>query len=348
MRSSSSRSALFLSFVFLFFSFYFTSPTMSSDDESTNPAKDVGATPNSADEAGAAGQGEFPAEEHEKAAPLSAVAKQREPHTAPSPADSRSEEGEARSDDSPDEGGQRAARDGDDHAAATAGDAPPLPAEAPPGQDADDGWSAQWDAANQTWYFYNRFTGVSQWDNPRQPSATTATAAGSAAAAPPIPQISQPASIAGGYNPAIHGSWDPNASYAQAYRSPDATDDTTAAAIDDEAEYQADLAIYHAEMQGADPTAAAAGFEYAANAAFNKRTGKTQAGDQNPERHSDASKSYRQMNAYFNVDQAANSHDGRSLKAERRGKQPTRKELSMWKEKRKARKEEKRRAWLRD
>ncbi|KAJ4420981.1 hypothetical protein N0V82_004023 [Gnomoniopsis sp. IMI 355080] len=339
----------------------------SDNNEPTSPAKeDVVASSTMAEEAADAPS----AASTEEAAVAAKEDEKPESQSAPSPADSRSEEGEARSDDSPEESDERAAsgRDGNEKHTTTAetdngdaqpplpneptpgdGDAPPLPAEAPPGQQqqVDDGWSAEWDATNQTWYFYNRFTGVSQWDNPRQPTAAAA------AAASQQPQISQPTSIAGGYNPAIHGSWDPNAPYAQAYKDPDAdgtTGGTTTTAAADEAEYQADLAMYHAEMQGADPTAAAAGFEEygAVPAAFNRRTGKTQAGDQNPERYSDANKSYRQMNAYFNVDQAANSHDGRSLKAERRGKQPTRKELSMWKEKRKARKEEKRRAWLRD
>lgn len=325
---------------------------MPSRNEPMSPAKDVvvAASSDVPEEAGAASQSSSPAKAGEEAGAASDAAKEEKPQTTPSPADSRSEEGEARSDDSPEKSEQKE-RDGDSHAGTDAqpplpneptpgdGQAPPLPAEAPPGQEVDDGWSAEWDATNQTWYFYNRFTGVSQWDNPRQPTADAGTAPGTSTAA--AQQISQPTSIAGGYNPAIHGSWDPNAPYAQAYKNPDAD-------AADEAEYQADLAMYHAEMQGADPTAAAEGFEYAVPAAFNRRTGKTQAGDQNPERHSDANKSYRQMNAYFNVDQAANSHDGRSLKAERRGKQPTRKELSMWKEKRKARKEEKRRAWLRD
>lgn len=335
---------------------------MPSDNEPTSPAKDTGAPSNVIEETRATSQSPSATKDREEPAQASEAAKEDEPQTAPSPADSRSEEGEARSDDSPEEKDKQE-RDGDHHTAddeaqpplpnepTPGGDdnAPPLPTEAPPGQEVDDGWSAEWDATNQTWYFYNRFTGVSQWDNPRQPSSSTTAegAPGISTFAAQQSQISQPTSIAGGYNPAIHGSWDPNAPYAQAYKDPNADDAA------DEAEYQADLAMYHAEMQGADPTAAAEGFEYgggggASAAAFNRRTGKTQAGDQNPERYSDANKSYRQMNAYFNVDQAANSHDGRSLKAERRGKQPTRKELSMWKEKRKARKEEKRRAWLRD
>lgn len=265
----------------------------------------------------------------------------------PSPADSRSEEGEARSDDSPmesehDDGEQDApplpeepvpgTEQGNSTAAA---EAPPLPNEAPPGQEADDGWSAEWDATHQAWYFYNRFTGLAQWDNPRVPTNGESSSSSAAAAAPPLPTanptISQLNSVAGGYNPAIHGSWDPNAPYAQAYKT--TTDNDT-----------------EQVAPAGDPTAldSEGGELYAQTAAFNQRTGKFQLDEQNPERYSDANKSHRQMNAYFDVDRAANSHDGRSLKAERRGKQPTKKELAMWKEKRKARKEEKRRAWLRD
>jgi hypothetical protein len=87
---------------------------------------------------------------------------------------------------------------------------------------------------------------------------------------------------------------------------------------------------------------------YGASGSFNRFTGRWQAADQNPERYNDESKSRRQMNAFFDVDAAANSHDGRSLKAERSGKKPTKSELKQFKEKRRAKKEEKRRAWLRD
>lgn len=215
---------------------------------------------------------------------------------------------------------------------ASDGDAPPLPTEAPPQQE-DDGWDAMWDATRQAWYFYNRFTGLSQWDNPRVQTATASAQPSSSAAA--TATISQPSSVAGGYNPAIHGSWDPNAPYAQAYKQADAADDDTTTAP-----YAAAAAAGEIGLEGADP--------YAQAAAFNSRTGRFQAADLNPDHFSDAAKSQRQMNAYFDVDRAANSHDGRSLKAERRGKQPTKKELAQWKEKRKARKEEKRRAWLRD
>ncbi|KAK7742037.1 hypothetical protein SLS53_004623 [Cytospora paraplurivora] len=229
--------------------------------------------------------------------------------------------------------------------------APPLPDEAPPGQTVDDGWDAMWDAGAQAWYFYNRFTGLSQWDNPRVPTASAipggasssaSTAPGATTTAPTAtapPTISQLTSVAGGYNPAIHGSWDPNAPYAQAYKQADG-----AGVEDEEGAAAAAATGYTAEfLEGG-----AALDPYAQAAAFNARTGKFQVSEQNPERYSDAAKSQRQMNAYFDVDRAANSHDGKSLKAERRGKQPTKKELAEWKQKRKARKEEKRRAWLRD
>ena len=54
------------------------------------------------------------------------------------------------------------------------------------------------------------------------------------------------------------------------------------------------------------------------------------------------------MNAFFDVDAAAHAHDGRSLRAERSARKLTKKELKMFKEKRREKKEEKRRAWLRD
>ena len=189
-------------------------------------------------------------------------------------------------------------------------EAPPLPAEAPPSESADDGWQPMFDERAQAYYFFNRFTNVSQWENPRVPEATAT-----------VTQSAKPTS--GGYNPAIHGDYDPNADYAQA----DAPD----------AEAGADQAAV------ANPADA-----YAATGAFNRFTGKWQAADFTPDRFSDESKSKRQMSAFFDVDAAANTHDGRSLKAERANKKISKKELQAFKEKRRDRKEEKRRAWLRD
>ena len=199
--------------------------------------------------------------------------------------------------------------------------APPLPMEAPPVQ--DDGWDPVWDDAQQAYYFYNRFTQQSQWTNPRVPDATQPTAPGvgnydripdrapgteDSASAPQRPY--------GGYDPAIHGDYDPNASYAQEEKAPE---------------------------EGTDPAAI-----YTATGVFNRFTGKWQPHNINPENHNDENKSKRQMSAFFDVDAAANSHNGKSLKAERSGKRLSKQELKAFKEKRKEKKEEKRRAWLRD
>jgi hypothetical protein len=54
-------------------------------------------------------------------------------------------------------------------------EAPPLPDEPPPDQE-DDGWEPKWEPTAKAWYFYNQRTGVSQWENPRVPEATTVVA----------------------------------------------------------------------------------------------------------------------------------------------------------------------------
>ncbi|WZH44427.1 WW domain-containing protein [Fusarium acuminatum] len=203
---------------------------------------------------------------------------------------------------------------------------PPLPNEPAPQQE-DDGWDCQWDPTTQAWFFINRFTGKSQWDNPRVATsaavpAVVAAAPGTQPGVPQPPASEKPA--AGGYNPAIHGDYDPNAWYAQGGKEEDQVVTTTTTAMGEPAEI------------------------YGATATFNRFTGQFQAAGTGPERHSDEAKSKRQMNAFFDVEAAANSHDGRSLKAERSGKKPSKAELKQFKEKRRARKEEKRRAWLRD
>jgi hypothetical protein len=200
---------------------------------------------------------------------------------------------------------------------------PPLPAEEPPaGTEQDDGWAPVWEESAQAFYFYNRFTGATQWTNPRVPETPQPPPPGVPAAAyspaVPAPTETLPTS---GYNPAIHGDYDPTAWYAQPVAPPEAP----------------------ASGAPADPAS-----QYAATAQFNRFTGRFQNPDLNPENFNDENKSKRQMNAFFDVDAAANSHDGRSLKAERSGKKLSKTELKQFKEKRKAKKEEKRRAWLRD
>lgn len=52
------------------------------------------------------------------------------------------------------------------------------------------------------------------------------------------------------------------------------------------------------------------------------------------------------MNAFFDVDSAANSHDGRSLKEERRNNKLSKKEIAEANQKRKDKKQAKRLAFL--
>jgi hypothetical protein len=203
--------------------------------------------------------------------------------------------------------------------------APPLPSEAPPlPTEEDDGWAPIWEESAQAFYFYNRFTGATQWTNPRVPDSTSTSTqlppppGLSPAPAPKTSQSPPPAEPATtGYNPVIHGDYDPTAWYAQ----PSSTAPPPTS-------------------QNLDP--------YAATAAFNRFTGRFQNSEITPENFNDENKSKRQMNAFFDVDAAANSHDGKSLKAERSGKKLSKTELKSFKEKRRVKKEEKRRAWLRD
>jgi hypothetical protein len=207
-----------------------------------------------------------------------------------------------------------------------AAEAPPLPNEPPPTTGDDDGWDFHWDATHQAYFFHNRITGASTWENPRLAgtSSTAGQPAAAAQATSAAPGVAEPPKNerppAGGYNPAIHGDYDPNAWYAQPN-----------------------------EVAPADPKQpAGAPPSYAASGSFNRFTGRWQADSLDPEQHNDENKSRRQMNAFFDVDAAANSHDGRSLKAERSGKKPSKAELKQFKEKRRAKKDEKRRAWLMD
>lgn len=205
-------------------------------------------------------------------------------------------------------------------------DVPPLPAEAPPAGAQDDGWAPVWDENAQAYYFYNRFTGHSQWTNPRVPEVQdTAPGVGNHDRIPDavstITEQPPPSRPYGGYDPAVHGDYDPTASYAQ----------------------EGGATAEQAPSEAADPNAI-----YTATGVFNRFTGKWQPTTLTPENFNDENKSKRQMSAFFDVDAAANSHNGRSLKAERSGKKLSKQELKAFKEKRRDKKEEKRRAWLRD
>jgi hypothetical protein len=197
----------------------------------------------------------------------------------------------------------------------------------------DDGWEALFEPTTQSYYFYNRFTRATQWENPRIPQAPVAYAPAYApGTGPPSTSLgapgtsSPPKKLYGGYNPAIHGDYDPDADYAK-----EAEKEEEEAAAAAAAAYKLDPAL-----------------QYAQAAQFNRFTGRFQDATINPENYNDENKSRRQLSAFFDVDAAANSHDGRSLKAERQGKRLSKKEVKAFKEKRREKKEEKRRAWLRD
>jgi len=262
------------------------------------------------------------------------------PETSPSVHESRqdSEDKEERDEDTRSgaesqeepESGEDTQNDDDTEASAPplpAESIPPLPNEAPPGQVEDDGWDPVWDDTAQAFYFYNRFTALTQWENPRVPEAAqpTAPGVGNHDRDATNGHSQPPPRATGGYDPAIHGDYDPNADYAQAHN-PSVSD----------------------EAYTADPSAADPNMIYTATGQFNRFTGKWQAAGLTPENFNDDNKSRRQMSAFFDVDAAANSHDGKSLKAERSGKKLTKAELKAFKDKRREKKEEKRRAWLRD
>lgn len=85
--------------------------------------------------------------------------------------------------------------------------------------------------------------------------------------------------------------------------------------------------------------------DYTAIMALNARTGSTQPSHLTADRHTDAAKSGRQMNAFFDVDAAANAHEGKSLKEERKAKKLSKAEVKAFNEARKEKKQKKRMAF---
>lgn len=126
-----------------------------------------------------------------------------------------------------------------------------------------------------------------------------------------------------GYNPKIHGSYDPNAPYAQYHN-----------------QKREEEALASQSTFGVTPQASVAAPVIAG--AFNRFTGSFQSADLSTERHNDFNKSGRQMNAFFDVDAAANSHNGRSLKEERRNEKLSKSQIREMAAQRKAKKEKKR------
>jgi len=253
---------------------------------------------------------------------------------------SPSEEGEEREEDKQEtEGEETKGQEIDDTSPPLPDEAPPLPFEPPPSKinkeiTHDDGWEARADPTSGAWYFYNKFTGISQWDNPRVPTSSSHTSSKKGMKAPGTEETdtttadvtnTEPPGLYMGYNPAIHGDYDPNADYAQ-YHQPNkgSTDPNT----------DPDAII-------PDTTT-----DYTQEATFNRFTGKFQSDNKTTEYFNDENKSKRQMNAFFDVDRAANTHQGKSLKAQRSGQKLTKEDVKEYNSKRRAKKEQRRREFL--
>ncbi|KAK5166594.1 uncharacterized protein LTR77_008137 [Saxophila tyrrhenica] len=161
------------------------------------------------------------------------------------------------------------------------------------------------------------------WDTDRQEIDSAGLQRSTKGPQEPTPTAGQSDPTYYGYNPKIHGSYDPTAPYAQ-YHNQKRKEEKQAANV------------ASSQMPSSDSTG------YGMTGTFNRFTGNFQGGDRSAEQHNDYNKSGRQMNAYFDVDAAANAHAGRSLKEERRNKKLSKQELREMSEKRKARKVEKR------
>lgn len=132
-----------------------------------------------------------------------------------------------------------------------------------------------------------------------------------------------------GYIPSIHGDYDPTAPYAKYHEQKRMEEEAEEAA-------QEGNGLLSAQHSG-----------YGATGAFNRFTGRFQTAEQAADRHNDANKSKRQLNAFFDADKAANSNEGKSLKAERRKKKHTKDEIQYYKDRRAARTKKKTMDWLR-
>jgi hypothetical protein len=97
---------------------------------------------------------------------MSAVAKDEEHARAAAPVDDKPGSGEASVPADVKEGTTAA-----DDPRLPDEEAPPLPQEPPPDPN-DDGWTGFWNNEFGAFQYYNRLTGVLQWENPRVPEAT--------------------------------------------------------------------------------------------------------------------------------------------------------------------------------
>lgn len=174
-------------------------------------------------------------------------------------------------------------------------------------------------------------------------SAYAAGAAGSILA----PDVSQAPKrlVAGGYNPKIHGSFDPKADYAKQWRKDQEDEENAAAAAKAAitAQYEAKSSAYNGSNNRRN-----SGDDLTSAGTFNRYNGRFQGSDVNPDRYSQQNQASRQLNAYGgNLEAAANSHGGRSLKEERRKQRVSKEQIQAYKQKREERKRARDLAWYR-
>ncbi|KAF2212103.1 hypothetical protein CERZMDRAFT_42151 [Cercospora zeae-maydis SCOH1-5] len=176
-------------------------------------------------------------------------------------------------------------------------------------------------------YFTNTKTGESSWTEPAEPYWLYNIELGGPDPVEPNATQKSAETHPLRYNPRIHGDYDPNADYAK-YTEQHLAEKSGAAT--------------YPGMTVAATTGVA---EYSSVMALNARTGSAQPSHLSADRHNDFAKSGRQMNAFFDVDAAANAHDGKSLKEERKNKKLSKAEVKAFNEARKEKKQKKRMAF---
>lgn len=189
---------------------------------------------------------------------------------------------------------------------------------------------SRWDEPDEPYWLFDPLTGQPDPTSLQQPKQKAVANPQKIANAPvdrTENNLSGPPDDYQGYNPKVHGNYDPNAPYAKYHENKRKQEE--------DAEHRAKFG-----------DAPAPGEEYGTAATFNRATGAFQNADQSAERHSDASKSYRQLHAFYDVDAAANTHNGQSLKAARQQQKYSKKEIQEMNARRKEKKMKKRLDWL--
>ncbi|CAO1624785.1 unnamed protein product [Parajaminaea phylloscopi] len=184
-------------------------------------------------------------------------------------------------------------------------------------------WQAVWSAPHNAYYFWNAQTNATTWTNPLAPADDSHR-----------------------HDSALQSSSGLMGTHAGA-GSPGGASEAGPASTD----LDPDLAFLDPTLYAAASGSSGSGNsggQYTAQGTFDRRTGRfvpsdPSAGDlHDPSRHSQSARAQRQMNAYFDVDEWQRSRETDAArqsasedKRQRHSKHPTRKELEMYKERRK-------------